>query len=63
MIFTQLAVLVVTPSFYGLALAQRSKISETEAAEFAGISELDRIFTRVNARIIAEAPSVETHDH
>lgn len=28
-------------------------LSETEAAELAGISELDRIFTLVNARIIA----------
>jgi hypothetical protein len=29
-------------------------ISETETAEFAGITELDRIFTLMNARIIAE---------
>jgi hypothetical protein len=36
-------------------------LSEDEAAEFAGISELDRIFTLMNARIIAESAS--SHDN
>jgi len=30
-------------------------ITEAEAAELAGITELDRIFTLMNARIIAES--------
>jgi hypothetical protein len=30
-------------------------LSEPETAEFAGITELDRIFTLMNARIIAES--------
>ena len=30
-------------------------LTEIETAEFAGITELDRIFTLVNARVIAEA--------
>jgi hypothetical protein len=36
-------------------------LSETETAEFAGITELDRIFTLMNARIIAE--SAQPYDH
>jgi hypothetical protein len=40
------------------ALLERHKnqtLSEAETAEFAGITELDRIFTLMNARIIAES--------
>jgi hypothetical protein len=39
-------------------LLERNKtnsLSEAETAEFAGITELDRIFTLMNARIIAES--------
>jgi hypothetical protein len=32
-----------------------NSLSEAETAEFAGITELDRIFTLMNARIIAES--------
>ncbi|PSB21596.1 hypothetical protein C7B65_03155 [Phormidesmis priestleyi ULC007] len=37
-------------------------LTEAEAAEFAGITELDRIFTLINARMIAESP-VTTRDN
>jgi hypothetical protein len=33
-------------------------LSEPETAEFAGITELDRIFTLINARIIAESATL-----
>ncbi|NJM48059.1 MAG: hypothetical protein HC860_19345 [Alkalinema sp. RU_4_3] len=36
-------------------------LSEPETAEFAGITELDRIFTLMNARLIAE--STKPHEH
>jgi hypothetical protein len=36
-------------------------LSEPETGEFAGITELDRIFTLMNARIIAE--SATPHEH
>lgn len=36
-------------------------INETETAEFAGITELDRIFTLMNARIIAESAMPHAH--
>jgi hypothetical protein len=32
-----------------------NSLSEAETAEFTGITELDRIFTLMNARIIAES--------
>lgn len=34
---------------------KENSITEGEAAELAGITELDRIFTLMNARIIAES--------
>jgi hypothetical protein len=33
-------------------------LSEPETAEFAGITELNRIFTLINARIIAESATL-----
>jgi hypothetical protein len=36
-------------------------ITETEIAEFAGITELDRILTLMNARIIAESTTPHAH--
>ncbi|NJN30456.1 MAG: hypothetical protein HC824_08535 [Synechococcales cyanobacterium RM1_1_8] len=40
---------------------KNQSLSEAETAEFAGITELDRIFTLINARIIAESPAVSAH--
>ncbi len=34
---------------------KNQRLTEAEAAELAGITELDRIFTLMNARIIAES--------
>lgn len=48
------------------ALLERHKnnsLNEAETAEFAGITELDRIFTLINARIIAESAAPVIHGH
>ncbi|MBD2325416.1 hypothetical protein [Alkalinema sp. FACHB-956] len=43
------------------ALVEKGKndtLTEAESAEYAGIAEIDRIFTLVNARLIAESATL-----
>jgi hypothetical protein len=42
---------------------KNNSLTEAEKAEFAGITELDRIFTLINARIIAESAPAVPHGH